>query len=82
MSLPQGAQASCLSCLHFERMFRACKFDALRAKGPRVAPRILPQTDIRAHRCADFHSWETGLLPFSATPDSRSGVRESADAGG
>jgi hypothetical protein len=66
---------SCLSCMHFDRMFRGCKYDQPRGakkakRTPAGPPRISAQTDLYSFRCGDYLAWETGLLPFT-TPASQ-----------
>ena len=70
---PSKPTGSCLDCMHFERMFSACKFDFPRgfgktAKRTAKPERITPTTDVRTFRCQDYLGWETGLLPFNTTP--------------
>jgi hypothetical protein len=85
MGNDEKADANCLSCLHFERTYRSCKFDAprgpkaLRAAG--IAPRISATTDPRFFRCGDYLAWETALLPFT-TPAKPVASTASGDAGG
>lgn len=72
--------------MHFERMFSACKFDYPRgfgknAKRTAKPERITASTDIRTFRCADYLSWETGLLPFSTAATSE-GVDVPAESAG
>ncbi len=69
----KNSDGSCLSCMHYERMYRVCKFDYPKgfrkaAGKPRpVALRIGEATDVRTFRCPDYLGWEVSLLPFTTS---------------
>ena len=54
---------NCLTCLHFERMYRLCRYD--REASSQSPPRITHRTDLRTFRCEDYLGWEPEPLPFT-----------------
>ena len=67
----KNSDGSCLSCMHFERMYRVCKFDfpkGFRKAATHARPatlRLEAATDVRTFRCPDYLGWEVSLLPFT-----------------
>ena len=59
-------QGCCLTCLHYDRMYRACRYDLRdQDKHPDAPKRLDAVADVRTFRCPDYLGWENELLPFT-----------------
>lgn len=67
MSTSPARSGSCLTCMHYDRIYRSCRYDRIQAgENPGAAPRLDSTVDVRTFRCADYLSWENELLPFTS----------------